>query len=292
MAARLNHVASMSDNPRFVGIAYETLFGMWFDEEASSPRYGEVLRDGNVTFNIHPRMPGQRLGLDHFGIEVDDLPATLGKLKSSYPKSGVIERPESCPFPGVLTHDPAGSIFALSEKGSDLFPMPAERSVPINYGKWCEGDPALRYLHHYAIRTTRHSECVAFYEDMFGFKAKSGKSGDKATYLNAGQITLMLIPWSIHDYEGIAVTNRGPDHIGFKVPDAVQMKQEILDFDSHYSPGQQPIWLLTKVNHENPETQIRDERLTNACPVSRYNFTDKDGVYVIVGDQTFLDVLD
>jgi hypothetical protein len=112
VTAMINHVATMSDNSRFMGITYETLFGMWFDESVASPRYGEVLRDGNVTLNIHPRLPGQRLGLDHFGIEVDDMAATLDKLEFDYPKIGWIDRPDSCPFSGHITHDPAGSIFA------------------------------------------------------------------------------------------------------------------------------------------------------------------------------------
>jgi hypothetical protein len=108
--------------------------------------------------------------------------------------------------------------------------------------------------------------------------------------MDAGQTSLMLIPWSIHDYDGIAVTGRRPDHLGFKVRDAVQMQVEIEDVESHYSPGQQPFWLLTKVNSENPETQIRFERLDKSCPMSSYQFTDKDGVYVLIGDKTFKDL--
>ena len=117
MPARINHIASMSSNPTAIGTMYESIFGLNFDESPKSPSYGEVLTDGNVNLNLHSRLPGQRMGLDHFGIEVDDLEAVFDTLKSKYPSVGWVKRPPNCPYDGYFSHDVAGSIFALSQKG-------------------------------------------------------------------------------------------------------------------------------------------------------------------------------
>ena len=68
MAARINHIATMSTNPMAIGTMYESIFGLNFDNSPKPANYGEVLTDGNVNLNLHHRLPGQRLGLDHFGV--------------------------------------------------------------------------------------------------------------------------------------------------------------------------------------------------------------------------------
>ena len=85
MPARINHIATMSTNPMAIGTMYESIFGLNFDTTPKPANYGEVLTDGNVYLNLHHRLPGQRLGLDHFGVEVDNLEETFDLLKSKYP---------------------------------------------------------------------------------------------------------------------------------------------------------------------------------------------------------------
>ena len=116
MPAFINHIATVSINPRQVGTAYETMFGLNFLSDEYPPSFGEVLHDGNVTLALQARLPGHRMGLDHFGMAVDDVEATLAAIRSDHPAIGSINRPDNCPFPGVMTHDPAGNIFALTDK--------------------------------------------------------------------------------------------------------------------------------------------------------------------------------
>lgn len=290
MSARIGHITTMSTNPMAIGTMYETLFGLNFDRTPKPTSYGEVLSDGNVMLTLHHRLPGHRLGLDHFGIEVDDLAATLDRIKSVNPALGWVERPRNCPYPGVLAHDPGGNIFALYQKGSagPLTGTAEGRPAPANFRRWNSRiDPSGRYVHHYAIRTRRLDECAAFYERVFAFRPMAGKAGDPNHYLSDGRVTLMLIPWHIQDYAGISVTGRGPDHIGFKVEDAAAMRQEIETFSANFSPGQAPLWLLTTLNEKTRESQIRAAMIEKSCPVSRYQFTDKDGTFVVIGDKTF-----
>lgn len=287
MSARISHIATMSSNPMAVGTMYEAIFGLNFDNSPKPANYGEVLTDGNINLNLHHRLPGHRLGLDHFGIEVEDVQEIFDRLKSKYPSTGWVERPPSCPYAGYLSHDLAGSIFALSERGSDDGKEAFVRETPNNFSRWSDGNPADRTIHHYAIRTRRLDECAEFYSEIFGFTHRQGEGDDPNHYLSDGKVTLILIPWSIHDYAGISVTGRGPDHIGFKVEDAEIVTKEIDSFFRHFSPGQAPLWVLTTINDRSEESQIRAAMIRKSCSISKYQFTDKDGTFVVVADKTF-----
>ena len=295
MSARINHIATNSNNPRQTGMLYELIFGMWFDEDLSGPATGAVMRDGFVTLNLQARVPGYRGGLDHFGIAVDDIEDTFKKLKSDYPKIGWIDRPEKSPFSGYMTHDPAGSIFALCDKSQDKSIVEGERSVPTNFNRWMNTDPRQRFVHHYAIRTKNVEECANFYEDVFGFKHTNGEVEDPNHYLSDGRVTLMLLPWHITTYSpegvgGLSVTGRGPDHIGFIVEDAKRVETEVHETFSRFAPGLSPIWVLTTKNKHSDESQDMAEILDKSCPMSSYQFGDKDGVFILIGDKTFAEV--
>ncbi|MDA0991914.1 MAG: VOC family protein [Verrucomicrobia bacterium] len=217
--------------------------------------------------------------------------ALFDRLRSKYPAIGWVKRPPNCPYPGYFSHDPAGSIFALSEKDNADGDAPEARPKTVNFARWSKGNPEDRYLHHYAIRTRKLDECARFYEDVFGFTHQMGAAGDPNHYLSDGRLTLMLLPWSIQDYGGISVTGRGPDHIGFMVEDAKIVQSEIEEFFSHFSPGQAPLWLLENTNKSSDESRIRADMIRNSCPISEYEFTDKDGVFVVIGDKTFADLM-
>ena len=288
MSARISHIASISNNPTPVATLYETIFGMEVDETPRSPDFGEILTDGNINFNLRPRLAGHRVGLDHFGIAVDDIDALFDKLRTDYPAIGWVMQPAAGASGEYFAHDPAGSIFALSQShGNGSGNTGAVRPISANFARWSKGDPTQRRVSHYAIRTRKVDECAQFYRDVFGFSHKTPTTGDLNHYLSDGHMTLMLIPWSITDYGGISVTGRGPDHIGFKVEDAAMVREEIEGYSSHFSPGQAPMWLLTAKSRTTDESRIRAAMIEKSCPISQYQFTDKDGVFVVVSDQTF-----
>ncbi len=287
MSARISHVALNSNTPTPIATMYETLFGLELDMSLGSPERGEVLTDGNVLLNLRPRVPGQRVGLDHFGIEVDDIDSVFAKLKSDYPDIGWVEQLEDGAIGTYFSHDPAGSIFSLSQTNGDVVAdRPQDRPVSANFGRWSDANPSERYLQHYAIRTRKLEECADFYEDVFGFAHKKPGAGDPNHYLTDGRMTLILIQWSINDYGGISVTGRGPDHIGFKVEDGAKVQAEIEGYATHFAPGNAPMWLLNTVNRTTDENQIRSRMVADSNPVSQYRFTDRDGVFVVVSDKT------
>ncbi len=271
---------------------YETLFGLDLDMSLGSPERGELLSDGNIQLNIRPRVPGQRVGLDHFGVEVGDIDAVFAKLKTDYPEIGWVEQPEDGAIGTYFAHDPAGSIFSLSQgDGTSISDdqsqdRPQDRPVSANFARWSDGNPSQRYLQHYAIRTRRLEECADFYEDVFGFAHIKPTASDPNHYLSDGRMTLILIQWSINDYGGISVTGRGPDHIGFKVEDSAKVQAEVEGYATHFAPGNAPMWLLNVVNRTTDENQIRAKMVAESNPVSQYQFTDRDGVFVVVSDKS------
>src|SRR5438105_14538728 len=72
--------------------------------------------DGYVGLNINPRRAGRPAGLDHFGIEVEDVETVFHRLRKSYPTVKWLKRPSNRPFAGITTHDPDGNVFDLSQK--------------------------------------------------------------------------------------------------------------------------------------------------------------------------------
>src|SRR5213594_2157761 len=92
MASRLNHVAIASDQYALNGRFYESLFGM---KPSSKPRPARsvVLGDGYVGMNVIPRRDGRTSGLDHFGIEVDDVEDTIARIAKFDSSLGAVKRP-------------------------------------------------------------------------------------------------------------------------------------------------------------------------------------------------------
>lgn len=286
MSARISHIVSVSQNPRQVGTMYETLFGLNFIDQPLEPDYGEMVHDGQVAMTLHARLAGHRMGLDSFGVELDDIDETLAAIRRDYPAIGAIDQPANTPFRGKISHDPAGNIFSLTEAGRGI-EVPATRERPWNFDRWSDGDDTARIFSHYALRTRKISETADFYEKYFGFSRLSKTGDDPNEYLSDGRMTLLLIPWSIQDYGGISVTGRGPDHIGFRVEDADLMIREFDLFSAHFSPGQSPVWRLDTINERSDESQVRAKMIADSCPISRYQFTDKDGTFVVISDRNF-----
>ena len=288
MSAKISHVALNSNTPTPIATMYETLFGLELDMTLGSPERGEILSDGNVILNLRPRVPGQRVGLDHFGLEVDDIDAVFAKLTADYPDIGWVKQPENGAIGTYFSHDPAGSIYSLSQSDDALAggERSQDRPVSANFARWSDGIPSLRYLQHYAIRTRKLKECADFYEVVFGLSHQKPTAADPNHYLSDGRITLILIQWSIQAYAGISVTGRGPDHIGFKVEDSAKVQAEIEGYSTHFAPGNAPMWLLNTVNRTTDENQIRSRMVADSNPISQYQFTDRDGVFVVVSDKS------
>src|SRR5262249_60318706 len=85
MFAKINHVASVSENYAMLEQFYRAVFGMASSAKTRAGR-AVTVGDGYVGLNINPRRAGRRPGLDHFGIEVADAETAFDRMRKSYPE--------------------------------------------------------------------------------------------------------------------------------------------------------------------------------------------------------------
>src|SRR2546429_8416858 len=115
MSAKLRHIAIVSDQYALEGRFYESVFGMRTAAD-KRPERAVTVSDGYVGLNINPRKAGRPAGLDHFGVEVEDVATVYERMRTKYPGADWIERPSTRPFAGVTANDPDGNVFDLSQK--------------------------------------------------------------------------------------------------------------------------------------------------------------------------------
>ena len=262
MTAKLKHIALVSDNYALQGKFYEAAFGMRTSADPR-PERAVTVGDGYVGLNINPRKPGRPAGLDHFGLEVDEVEPVLAKLK----KHGVevVKRPSTRPFAGISTHDPAGNIFDLSQRD-----MANRTSVYVEAEK-----PAPRHISHIALRTLHAERLVDFYADL-GLQPAEGKHGN--FHLTDGRVTVVLIPWRISDYEGTGIVRPGPDHLGFEVESLAALKERLAELGDN-NPHLRPRLLAGR------EGEARLRLFQRCCPLGSYHIADVDGVLIDIAER-------
>ncbi len=262
MSARIRHIAIVSEQYALEGRFYEAVFGMRSASD-TRPERAVTVSDGYVGLNINPRKPGRPAGLDHFGLEVDEVEPILAKLK----KHGVevVQRPSTRPFAGISTHDPAGNIFDLSQRD-----MANRTSVYVEAEK-----PAPRRISHLALRTLQADRLVEFYAEL-GLKPVKGQHGN--FQLTDGRVALLLMPWRISDYEGTGIVRPGPDHLGFDVESLEAFKSRLQELGDN-NPHLRAKMLAGK------EGEARMKLFASSCPLGEYRIADVDGVLLDIAER-------
>jgi catechol 2,3-dioxygenase-like lactoylglutathione lyase family enzyme len=266
MSARLRHVALISDQYALQGKFYEAAFGM---RTAADPRpeRAVTVSDGYVGLNINPRKAGRAAGLDHFGLEVDEVEPVLARLRAKYPAVQVLKRPATRPFAGISTHDPDGNVFDLSQEAMEnrtSVYVDAESSQP-------------RRISHFALRTLHPEQLAEFYAEVYGLRPVERRRGDANFYLTDARVTLVLMPWRITDYAGTGIVRPGPDHIGFEVEslDALRKRLQTLGDDNpHLRP--RPLG--------GSEGEARLKLFATCCPLGQDHLADPDGVLLDIAE--------
>lgn len=215
MASKINHVAIMSGNYALESKFYESVFGMRTSPKAR-PSRAVSIGDGYVGMNINPRRAGRPARLDHFGIQVDDLEATVARIRAKHPEIEVLKRPSTRPFVELANHDPDGNVFDLSQAKSDKL-----KDI-YTHNDW----RAERTLSHIGIRTLNAEACAEYYIEMFDLKP-ANLPIENAHGVTDGRVTLILMPWSVRDYGDGDVVGPGMDYLGFRVEDIDKFKDDV-----------------------------------------------------------------
>jgi catechol 2,3-dioxygenase-like lactoylglutathione lyase family enzyme len=265
MAARLNHVAIASDHYAVNARFYESLFGM---KPSSRPRPARavVVGDGYVGLNSIPRREGRCSGLDHFGIEVDDLDAVIARIHKFDSELEAVKRPPVRPFAAWSAHDPDCNVFDLSQ-----------RNIGFQKDVYAEldGEARPRRISHIALRTKHAERCAEFYAEVFGLTPQNRQDGN--FYVGDGQVTLIIIPWKIGDYYGQDPARTGLDHIGFKVESVEQVKKDV-----EFLIGENPLMHGRPLGYGS-EGEAR-LKLFQKCPMGCFHLTDIEGTLIDVAE--------
>jgi catechol 2,3-dioxygenase-like lactoylglutathione lyase family enzyme len=262
MFAKLNHIAIASDyyaiNARF----YEALFGLKTAKNYR-PARAVVVSDGRVGLNIIPRREGRCSGLDHFGLEVEDIDAAVERMKKFDPSLTALKRPPVRPFAAYSAHDPDCNIFDLSQRNigfqKDVYAEDIGRTE--------------RHFSHVALRTRNAEKCAAFYSEVFGLQPLNKKQADDNYYLTDGNMVLAILQWHMADYADMDPQRLGPDHIGFRVDSVDKVLADLDDLT-----GQNP-HLHSRPLGYGVEGKARLD-LFRKCPLGHAHITDIEGVYI------------
>lgn len=268
MFAKINHLAILSERYSLAAKFYEVLFGMTAAGNGRAQR-AITVSDGYVGVNINPRNVARPARLDHFGVQVEDTEVVFERMRANHPEIEWLKRPATRPFAGITTHDPDGNLFDLSQKNmANRTGLYAREATPVNP----------RHISHFGFRTM-HADAVAdFYRDTLALEEKSRAPGDRNRYLSDGHLTMVVMPWSIMDYDRTGIVSPALDHIGFKVE---SMEAFTAEFDrlaiENRAFFDYPVGL-------GPEGEARLELARKSCPLCKMHLTDADGVLLSVSD--------
>jgi len=265
MFARLNHVAMQTDYYAVNGKFYEALFKMRLSSKPR-PSRAVVLGDGYTGLNIIPRREGRRSGLDHFGIEVQDIALARERMQKFSSRLEVLRRPTDRPFAAYSAHDPDGNVFDLSQ-----------RDIGFQKDVYAENDwEQARRITHIGMRTLNPESCARFYAEVFELKLLNDP-GTNAYSLTDGKVTLRITPWRIGAYAGMDCAAPGMDHIGFTVESVEGVKQDLETL-----LGDNPLMGTRPLGH-GPEGKAR-LALFQTCPIGKFHLTDLEGVLIDVSE--------
>jgi predicted enzyme related to lactoylglutathione lyase len=150
MFGKLNHLAITSDHYTLLGMFYRAVFGLKASGDTAREIGAISVGDGYLGMTLIPRRGGRKAGLDHFGIEVEDLDKVRRKVAQKYPDIEIVKRPGNRPFASYSAHDPAGNYFDLSQPGHE------NRAEVYAKGEWKQETT----FSHFALRA-RDAERVA-----------------------------------------------------------------------------------------------------------------------------------
>ncbi len=267
MFARINHVAIVSDNYAQLAKFYEAVFGMTTSTN-SRPARAVTVGDGYVGLNINPRRAGRSAGLDHFGIQVEDVETCFDRMRKNYPRVKWLQRPSTRPFAGLSTHDPDGNMFDISQKD-----MKNRASVYVEN----DGNARPRHINHVALRTMNPDLMAEFYHNVFELALINRKEGDPNYYLSDGHVTLEIMPWDILDYDATGIITQGMDHIGFKVESVEQVKKDVAQIAAD-NPR------LAPASFSGAEGEALQALFKRSCPLGQHQLADCDGILIDIAE--------
>jgi predicted enzyme related to lactoylglutathione lyase len=120
--AQIRHLAIRTEDPEGLAAFYMEVFGFKELHRGSHPGHqggnSVHLTDGYFELAILDNSAQQSPnGLYHFGVQIDNLDATLQRIKKFQADKPIKRRPEGTPFAEMRISDPEGNLIDLSVHG-------------------------------------------------------------------------------------------------------------------------------------------------------------------------------
>jgi predicted enzyme related to lactoylglutathione lyase len=267
MFGKLNHLAITTDNYTVLGMFYRAAFGMKVSGDTVREIGAISVGDGYVGMTLIPRRGGRKAGLDHFGIEVQDLDKVREKVARKYPDIEIVKRPGNRPFASYSSHDPAGNYFDLSQPGHE------NRAEVYAKSSWKQDNT----ISHFALRVREAERVADFYSDVFELERRNAPGEDGGYTLTDGRVSLAILPWKISSFNGAGIEQPAMDHIGFRVPSLAAFKANLDKL------AKTNIGLAPKPIDFDSEGAARLALLAR-CPHGSFQLADPDGTLIDVAE--------
>ena len=253
MDSRIRYLALGSEQPEKLAHFYSTYFGM---KELGRSDGNVALTDGFYNISIVKPHDGVEPGLNHFGIEIEDIREIEGRLEEFAPHADIKAEKGDLFHGEYRVTDPNGLAVSLSTKH---FNVPAGT----------RGLPAIR---HVALSVSNNEEMLEFYQNIFGFRepttSRNIREKGLATRFAADGATSLAIlrypvdqdmeepegGWTAHHFKG------GVNHFGFLVNDIQGFMAALPEGSVTKRPAVRPMTEFRVIDPEANEIDISQHK--------------------------------
>ena len=238
MSSRIRYISGLADNPTKLAEYYATYYGL---RELGRSAEGDVsLTDGFYNLTFLKRRAGldeedDRLGLNHFGIEIDDIHEIEARLEEFAPRADIRQEKGDLHHGEYRVYDPNNIPISLSLRSFGV--SGEERQMPS--------------IRHIAMMVPNNQQVTDFFCNVFGFRETSSGKKNYGTpspvrFVGDGSTALAILrdpARAIADGVEPPGTNMkdGVNHFGFLVESLDGMLTKLFGPDTSQRPETRPM---------------------------------------------------
>ena len=238
MSYRIRYIAGIAEHPDKLAEYYATYYGL--RELGRSPEGDVSLTDGFYNLTFLKRRPSldeedEQPGLNHFGIEIDDIREIEARLEEYAPRADIRQEKGDLHHGEFRVYDPNNIPVSLSLRNFGV--ASEERQMPN--------------VRHIAMMVPKNQEVADFFCNVFGFRETSSGKKNHGTaspvrFVGDGSTALAILrdpARAVADGVEPEGTNLkwGVNHFGFLVESLDEMLSRLLGPDTSQRPASRPM---------------------------------------------------
>ncbi len=233
MNYRIRYIAGVAEDPAKLSSYYTSFYGM---RELGRSDAGDVsLTDGFYNLTFLKRRGDEELGLNHFGIEIDDIHEIEARLEEFAPRADIEQEPGGLHHGEYRVYDPNNLPISLSTHSFGV--SGEERGMP--------------QIRHVAMMVPQNQQVCDFFCNVFGFRETGSSRRTKATgspvrFVGDSATALAILrdpARAVADGVEPPGTNLkgGVNHFGFLVESLDDMLRRLLGPETSQRPESRPM---------------------------------------------------